>query len=65
VVTCRRGECRLAQGNYRAEIRVGMVRRLLEEIGVDPDRALLVHCGPDDDPRARIDEAVAKVQASG
>jgi coenzyme F420-reducing hydrogenase delta subunit len=50
VVTCPKGECRLAQGNYRAEIRVGTVRRLLGEIGIEPERAQFVQCSPDDPP---------------
>ncbi len=48
VVTCPKGECRLAQGNYRAEIRIGTVRRLLAEIGIEPQRAELVNGSPDD-----------------
>jgi coenzyme F420-reducing hydrogenase delta subunit len=44
VVTCEKGKCTLAQGNYRATVRVGTVKRLLEEIGSDPNRAELIHC---------------------
>ena len=44
VVACPKGECHLAQGNYRAEIRVRTVQRLLAEIGLEPERAELVHC---------------------
>jgi len=58
VVTCPKGECRLAQGNYRAEIRVRTVQRLLAEIGVEPERVALTHCAPDDDIRAIADSAV-------
>jgi hypothetical protein len=39
----------LAQGNYRAEIRIRTVRRLLAEIGMEPERAVLVRCAPEDD----------------
>ena len=63
VVACPAGECRLAQGNYRAQVRVGMVRRLMQEIGVEPDRIALVHCSKDD-PAGRLErltrEAVEK-----
>ena len=38
VVACPKGECHLAQGNYRAEIRVHTIQRLLGEIGLDPER---------------------------
>ncbi|HUW59780.1 MAG TPA: hydrogenase iron-sulfur subunit [Candidatus Bathyarchaeia archaeon] len=58
VVTCPKGECRLGQGNYRAEIRVGTVQRLLAEIGVEPERVVLTHCAPADDVRAIVDSAV-------
>ena len=50
VVACPRGDCRLSQGNYRAEIRVRTVQRLLEEIGLSPERAQLVHFSPADPP---------------
>ncbi len=50
VVACPKGECQLAQGNYRAEVRVGTIRRLLDEIGIEPERAELVHASPDDPP---------------
>jgi F420-non-reducing hydrogenase iron-sulfur subunit len=50
VVACPKGECHLAQGNYRAEIRIRTLRRLLEEVGLEPERAELVHCAPGDPP---------------
>ena len=49
VVTCPKGECQLSQGNYRAQMRVTTVQRLLAEIGLEPERALQVQCGPRDD----------------
>jgi F420-non-reducing hydrogenase iron-sulfur subunit len=65
VVTCPKGECRLAQGNYRAEIRVRTVQRLLAEIGVEPERVVLTHCAASDDVRAIIDGAVSRFCALG
>ena len=50
VVACPKGQCTLAQGNYRAEVRVHTVRRLLREIGIEPERAVLLHCSPQDSP---------------
>ena len=44
IVTCPLGECTLSQGNYRSEIRVKTVQRLLSEVGLDPQRAGIVHC---------------------
>jgi F420-non-reducing hydrogenase iron-sulfur subunit len=65
VVTCPKGECHLSQGNYRAEMRVGTVQRLLGEIGLEPERAALVHCGPQDDLEAMIRVEVKKLCALG
>ncbi len=50
VVACPKGECTLAQGNYRAEVRVRTVQRLLSEIGFDGRRARLLHSSPNDPP---------------
>ncbi len=50
VVACPEGQCRLAQGNYRARIRVQTVQRLLAEIGLEPQRIDLLHCDPNDPP---------------
>ena len=57
VITCPKGECRLAQGNYRAEIRIGTVRRLLGEIGIEPERIELLRFGPEE-PFERFEQAV-------
>jgi len=65
VVACPQGECRLAQGNYRAEIRIRTVRRLLAEIGMDPERAALVRCASGDDLHGLVREAVEKFCALG
>lgn len=51
VVACPKGDCRLSQGNYRAEVRIRTVRRLLEEIGLPAERAQLAHFSPADPPR--------------
>jgi coenzyme F420-reducing hydrogenase delta subunit len=50
VVACPKGECTLAEGNYRAEIRVRTVQRILAEIGIEPERIELLHCSPEDSP---------------
>ena len=57
VVTCPKGECQMAQGNYRAEVRVATIRKLLEEIGMEPARAELVHNSPED-PLDQLEKAV-------
>ena len=51
VVACPKGDCHLSQGNYRAEIRVHTVQRLLAEIGLSPERAQLVHFSSADPPQ--------------
>jgi len=59
IVACPKGECHLAQGNYRAEVRIHAVQRLLDEIGLEPERAVLLHCSPDDPPE-RLKQLVEK-----
>lgn len=60
VVACPKGECRLSQGNYRAEVRIRTVQRLLAEIGLEPERAALVHSAPDEDLKGLIENAVKR-----
>jgi len=57
VVACSKGECMLGQGNYHAEVRVRTTRRLLEEIGIEPGRAELLYCSPEDPPE-RLGELI-------
>ena len=47
VLTCPKGKCTLTQGNYRAEVRIHTVQRLLKEIGLDPQRAQIINCPGD------------------
>lgn len=68
VVACPKGECQLAEGNYRAEVRIRTLGRLLAEVGLEPQRAELVHCSPDDPPgqlEQLVREAVARICALG
>ena len=68
VVACPRGECQLGEGNYRAEVRIGTLRRLLVEIGTEPERAQLVHCSSHDPPdrlEQLVREAVGRICALG
>ncbi len=57
VVACPKAACHLAQGNYRAEIRIDTVRRLLAEIGLHPDRAQLLRSSPDE-PLGQLEQVV-------
>ncbi|MGD0899424.1 MAG: hydrogenase iron-sulfur subunit [Thermoguttaceae bacterium] len=68
VVACPKGDCHLSQGNYRAEVRVGTLKRLLGEIGLEPERAELVHVSPDGPPEQLdnlVRAAVARICALG
>lgn len=68
VVACPNGECHLAQGNYRAEIRVRTLQRLLNEIGLESGRVELLHVSPIDPPERLeplIRGAVQRVCAFG
>jgi F420-non-reducing hydrogenase iron-sulfur subunit len=68
VVACPRGQCQLSQGNYRAEIRVETIKRLLGEIGVESDRVELLFCGLDDPPdrlETLVREAVGRICSLG
>ena len=65
VVACPAGECRLAQGNYRAEVRVRMVQRFLAELGMDPERVALLHYVSGSDLEALVRDAVKQFCALG
>ncbi len=68
VVACPKGDCHFVQGNYRAELRVATVQRLLIEIGLEPQRAELLHASADDPPEQLdqlLRDAVARISALG
>ena len=50
IIACPKGECHLGQGNYRAELRLRTIQRLLGEAGLEAERAELLHCSPNDSP---------------
>ena len=66
IITCPLGECRLAEGNYRAQVRVRHVGQLLDEIGLGGERLILLHSAPGAEGRdvpALIEQAVARLSA--
>lgn len=65
LVTCEEGACSLAEGNYRARIRIRTVRRLLAEVGVEPERVELLRCGPGDQLGDLVRGAVDRIVALG
>jgi coenzyme F420-reducing hydrogenase delta subunit len=38
VAGCMEGECHFVEGNFRARKRVNYVKKILEEIGIEPER---------------------------
>lgn len=68
VVACPKGECHLAQGNYRAEIRMRTLQCLLTEIGLETERVELLRFSLDD-PADRFEpmvrDAVQRICALG
>jgi coenzyme F420-reducing hydrogenase delta subunit len=68
IVACPKGECHMAQGNYRAEIRVSTMQRLLTEIGLETERVELLHVSPDEPPELLeplVRDAVQRMSALG
>lgn len=57
IVACPKGECHLSQGNYRAEIRIRTIKRLLAEVGLESERAELIHFSPNDS-REQFDQLI-------
>jgi len=48
VLVCPEGACRYVEGNLRAKKRVGWVKNLLDEIGLDGGRLALFNVAADD-----------------
>jgi F420-non-reducing hydrogenase iron-sulfur subunit len=68
VVACAQGACTLAQGNYRAKMRVQTVQRLLGEIGLDPESVQIVNCAQHetlDNVKTLIGDAVGRIAGVG
>ncbi|MBC8392507.1 MAG: hydrogenase iron-sulfur subunit [Deltaproteobacteria bacterium] len=55
VMVCPEGACRYIEGNIRAKKRVGWIKKLLDEIGLDGERLSLFNIASGDEA------AVAKV----
>ena len=67
-VACPMGECRLAQGNYRAEVRIRTMQRLLEEIGLEPERVEFLISSPEgsfEDLERHVRGSVKRLSALG
>lgn len=51
VAGCMEGDCKYQLGNIRARKRVEYVRRLLETIGLEPDRVAMYNLSSGEGPR--------------
>lgn len=67
-IACRPGDCRLTQGNRRAEVRVRTMQRLLEEVGLEPERVEFLYSSPSGsftDLERHVHRAVKRLSALG
>ena len=60
VVACPKGNCHLREGACRAEVRIRTIQRLLAEMGLEPERAELLHCSPEE-PLSKLEESLRRV----
>lgn len=61
LITCPKKVCRYQQGNIRAEKRIAYAQKLIQEIGLDPDRLKLIITDPP--LPKRIDELTRELLA--
>jgi len=59
VVACPKGDCHLGEGNCRAAVRIRTIRRLLAEMGLEPERTELLYCAPEE-PLSKLEQSVRK-----
>lgn len=67
IAGCLEGECHFLTGNLKAKRRVQAVKKILEEIGVEPERVEMFNMSAGDGPRfAEIArEMVERIKALG
>lgn len=41
VAGCHPGDCHYVKGNYRAERRIALLREMLKQLGIEPERLML------------------------
>lgn len=51
VAGCLEGECHYMTGNYKAKRRVNYVKKILEEIGLEPERVEMYNLSAGEGPR--------------
>ncbi len=67
VAGCMEGECHFINGNIKAKRRVAAVKRLLEEVGIEPERVEMFNVSASDGPRfaAVAREMTERIRALG
>lgn len=67
VAGCHPGDCHYLEGNYRTMRRVAFMKRLMEELGLEPDRLTLEWVSAGEGARFRdvVDAFVARVMELG
>jgi len=51
IAGCLEGECHFLTGNFKARRRVNYVKKLLEEMGIEPERVEMYNMSAGDGPR--------------
>jgi coenzyme F420-reducing hydrogenase delta subunit len=64
LAACSKGQCRFIEGNLRAEKRIGRLKWILEQIGLDPERIEIIFAG-DPDPTGAFSGFVSKIVELG
>ncbi len=64
---CHPGDCHYQEGNYKCLRRYELLRRMLEQMGIEPDRFRLEWISASEGERLRttVDDMVTKVRALG
>jgi coenzyme F420-reducing hydrogenase delta subunit len=67
VIGCLEGECHFLTGNLRARKRVNRVKKILEEIGIDPERVEMFNLSSGEGPKfaAVTSEFTEKIKGLG
>ena len=67
VAGCMEGECHFINGNIKAKRRVAAVKKLLEEVGMEPERVEMFNVSASDGPRfaAVAREMTERIRALG
>jgi heterodisulfide reductase subunit A len=67
VAGCRLGECHYQKGNYQALQRVNVLRGVLGEIGINPERVKIIWCAASEGEifARRVKQFVDELKAMG